>query len=475
MANDILQALHDLKGRWTMGGSAVEKAPPEWRTTIQDDPNPDLALLALAGQARQFVFRAIPGGQLSPVPTLPSLSLPTPPPHVRQLIRHFVQIQKWPTSQLSALIELLAGRGYVIHPADYMPLGFDSLPAVYAPWACWQQAKELDDASTKAGMISADNWEHWMPAERRSALILLRSQDAAAARDLIASQLPSLAAEERLRILESLGETLCKEDQALLERFSKDRSGKVRQLIAQYLARIGAVADDATTIEEFVSFFTVAKRTLRGGYRITANRLKTKAQRKRRSDLAGALSLQGFVQGLQLANAEELIAGWDHVDEDASDCLVRIVAATGNEKAAAALAAKITTLDGISAESFQLLFARLGKDGRRELLPSVLNNDDATFAASVFCAQGLWGELSLERLRSLRALKELKKLAGEDLTRSPVRQETLRQGLFSLGLLADQHAASELMQLFTEGRLYASDPMLGLLKLNASLPRGERL
>ena len=139
------------------------------------------------------------------------------------------------------------------------------------------------------------------------------------------------------------------------------------------------------------------------------------------------------------------------------------------------LASRITSLDGISAEAFHQLFERLGEESRRELLPRVLANDDSSFSAAFVCAEGLWGEITLEQLEPSRALKELCKLAGEDHSSRTPRQEMLHRGLFSLGLLADQAAASALLERLTHQNLFASDPMLGLLKLNACLPPGEPL
>lgn len=473
MESDLLSTLSDLKGRWMIGGPALEKAPTSWRVAVQADPRPELALLALAGQAMQFAVQATPGGELKASPPLPRLGLPTLPTQARQQFRNLVRAVKSAESH-NSVIRLLAARGYVVHPIDYMPKSFDGLPDVYAPWAAWQLREGGGDTGGH-DTINADNWDEWMPAERRAALSALRRTQPEAARELIADKAPSAAAEERVRIIEIMGARLSTEDQVMLERFSKDRSGKVRRLVGQYLARIGAVEDDPEEVAEYADFFSVAKRRLKGGYTVKANRLKTSAQRKRRGELAAKLNLHSLVRGLRLASEVELLSSWEHVDEEASDALVRIVAATGSEEAASTLASRITSLEGISAEAFQQLFDRLGKESRRELLPRVLENEDASFSAAVICAQGIWGEITFDQLKSLRALKELNKLTGEDHSRRTMRQETLRQGLFSLGLLADQAAAIELLKLFTDNHLFVSDPMLGLLKLNACLPPGEPL
>lgn len=475
MASDLLKTLDDIKSRWMIGGSALEKVPPSWRAVAASDPHSELVLLALAGQAMQFALQTTPGAEPRTLPPLPGLDLPAPPPEARQQFRNLVRVIKLPDSQIAAVIHLLAARGYVVHPTDYMPKDFHQAPDVYAPWASWHRAGELHEDSYEFDTINADNWDGWMPAERRAALSLLRRKRPEDARKLVAEKVPSLPAEERLRIIQTLGPSLGTEDRALLEGFTNDRSGKVRQLVAQYLARIGAAEDEAAEVAEYAEFFSVAKRRVRGGYKVTAKRLKTNPQRKRRGELAAKLSLRSVAEALQLGNEVELLNGWEHVDDDASDEMVRMVAATGSDQAVSALASRITSLDGISSDAFQLVLDRLSKESRRELIPRVLEYDDASFSATVVCARGLWGEIPFERLKSVRALKELKKLAGEDHSNKTMRLETLRDGLFSLGLLADQAAAMELLELFTGTNLYASDPMLGTLKLNACLPPGELL
>lgn len=474
MPTDLIKTLELLKGVWMIGGSATEKAPSSWRAIVEADPSPDSAMIVLAGQAMQFALRPTPGGQLAPLPMLPKLSLPTLSSQARLQFQNLVRVVRLSESQTQAVVQLLANRGFVFHPTDYSPRNFEALPEVYTPWVSWYQREKsrASDASAKYETLDADNWDHWMPAERRAALSLLRRGQPEVARELIADKTPTLSADERTRIIELLGENLSSDDQSLLEGFASDRSGRVRSLVEQYLARIGAVEDVAEDVAEYVDFFAVSKKLLRGGYKVTTKPTKTKAQRKRRSELAAKLSLRGFVKGLGLNKEEELIQGWEHSDHEASEALVQMVVTTGSEQAVAALATRITSLEGISGEALQQLFDRMGKESRRELLPRVLENSDASLSAALVCGQGLWGEISLRQIESLRAFKELRKLAGEG-DSNHQRQMTLRAGLFALGLLADQAAASALIKRFTDSGLFVSDPMLGLLKLNACLPLGE--
>jgi len=475
MTIELLTTLENLKAIWMMGGSAAERAPAAWREVVQQDPYPELALLALSGQAIQYALRPVSGVKLQTAPPIPRLRLPTPPDPVRQQIRNLDRVAKLSDPQMSGVIQLLASRGYAVHPLDYLPKQINQLPDFYAPWEAWDRAESPRGRASGAAELTAENWDDWMPADRRAALSVLRSQQPALARQLITEKASSLAAEERLRVLELLAIGLNSEDRTALEGFVDDRSGKVRILVQQYLARIGVVKDDPADLGEYAAFFSVGKRLLKRGLKITANPLKTDAQKKRRAELAAKLSLQGLVQGLKLPGEAELISGWEHGDAQASDDLVRMVAATGSEVAAALLAERLPELEGLSVEAFQLLFDRLGKASRRGLLPRVLENDGPRFTAALTCCQGMFGEVSWTKLKSLGALKALLKLCSEEAASKPVEQETLREGLYALGLLADQAAAEELLRAFTEKKLFASDPMLGILKLNACLPPGGTL
>lgn len=475
MTTELLKSLEYLKGIWMMGGSATEKAPSAWREAVQQDPYPDLALLALSGQAIQYALQPVPGGKLRSAQQLPRLRLPTPPDPARQQLRHLDRVAKLSEGQMNGIIHLLASRGYAVHPLDYLPKNIGQLPDLYSPWEAWDQSEQRESPQPKQAALSAENWDDWMPAERRTALSSLRRQQPAVAGELIADQAPSLAAEERLRVLEILAIGLSAADQSVLERFVEDRSGKVRVLVQQYLGRIGVIKDDPGDLEEYADFFAVGKRLLKRSLKITAKPLKTDAQKKRRAELAAKLSLQGFVQGLKLSNAADLVSGWEHADPQASDDLVRMVAATGSEQAAALLATRLPELEGLSVEAFQQLFARLGTESRRALLPQVLQNDDARFTAALICCHGMLGEIPSVELKSLTALKELGRLCDPEALIKPVNQETLRQGLYALGLLADHVAAGELIGMFTEKNLFASDPMLGILKLNQCLPPGGNL
>jgi hypothetical protein len=476
MTTDLLKSLDDLKGMWIMGGSALDKSPAVWRDGVQQVEHPELALLALAGQAISFAMKPLPPRELIAIPTLPKLHLPSPPEPARQVVRHLLRVVKLNEAQMAGVIRLLAARGYAVNPIDYMPKSFSQLPDLYAPWEAWERRDRTDSQQSSLlcdEAISSDNWDQWLPAERRRAMMQLRQRNPGAARDLLADKIAALPAEERFRLLELLVDNLSVDDQSFLKTLVQDRSSKVKQLSQQYLARLGAAPclDDDNI--EFINFFSITNFDLNGSVKVTANALKTPAQKKRRAVLASNISLQSFAAGLKLASDDEVVSGWEHVDPQASDEFVRIVASTGSERSVALLARRIDSLDGISAESLQMLFERLTPQSRRELLPHVLNNDEASFAATLMCCGDMLGEIPWKQLGPTVAFKELHKICQEESSANVVKREKLRQGLHALGLLADRMAADEILKVFTAANLFASDALLSVLKLNTCLPYND--
>ena len=475
MKTELLDQLDVLKGIWMIGGSALEKSPAGWRDRISEDTSPDVALVTIAGQAIQFALQPLPEADLKFVPCLPKLRLPPPPQSARQQICNLVRIANLDETQWSGVIRLLAARGYTVHPVDYFPKSFSKLPDLYEPWELWLRTDESATEVNQSTTMNTNDWKHLPPGERRQALSVLRKNQPAASRDWVLQNTPSLPADERLRVLEILKEGLCLEDQEVLEAFSKDRSSKVQSFVQRMLARLGVSQDLENEIAEFADFFDVTTKLLSRVRKIAAKPLKNESQKKRRNELSASLSLHSFAKGLSLSNEEELINGWEHIDAQASDILVRMVAATGSEHSAALLASRIISLNGISAEAFQQLFERMGNASRIELLPRVLQNDDASFVAALTCCQGMLGKIPWDMLEGVAALKQLKKLCIESASINAVQHSILRQGLYSIGLMADRDAAGKLLQEFAQEKLVTSDPMLGILKLNHSLPPGGTL
>ena len=473
MPSDFLQELESLKASWMIGGSSMGKLLDVWQESTRSDTFPELAMLALAGQAIQFGIRPIPAGELKRMPAIPKLKLPTIPAEARKEFQNVVRSAALTENQMSEVLHLLAARGYVIHPFDYFPKSYHQLPAVYAPWEAWQKADESLIQHEQDDEITAGNWQNWKPAERRTALASLRKEQPALARDLIAAMANSLPAEERARIIAILSDRLNSEDQGVLESFNGDRSAKVRQLTQQLLARIGVVQNDTAEVAEYVSFYTVTRGFIKRGANVTANQLKTEAQKNRRAELAAKISLQSFVKGLDLTEDAELINAWQYNDVKATEQLIQMVATTGSDSTVVLMATKIASNQGIQDDIRTQLYERLGDDARRQLLPKVLMADHPNLDVTLKFCRGKPGEMPWELISGMPVIIEMMNHGKEGSSQKTDNQHRLSQSLYGLGLLSDQHAANELIKLLSEHDCLISNPMVGLLKLNSHLPKGE--
>ncbi|MEV0217866.1 DUF5691 domain-containing protein [Streptomyces sp. NPDC050704] len=81
-------------------------------------------------------------------------------------------------------------------------------------------------------------WEEGLFAERVTLLTAIRSRDAAAARDLLATTWATERAEDRLMFLDSLRTGLCAADEPFLEQALADRSRNVRATAAELLSAL---------------------------------------------------------------------------------------------------------------------------------------------------------------------------------------------------------------------------------------------
>ncbi|MDJ0608926.1 MAG: DUF5691 domain-containing protein [Kiloniellales bacterium] len=471
---DLESHLSRIKARWLIGGAAAGQVPPEWQPIVGADGDAELRLVVLVGQASQIGFRPVPSAELTPSPGLPSLSLPCLPAPARARFRRVLGSLKPSKEQMSALLALLAGRGYVAHPADWMPDANDEgTPAVYGPWIAWQTSQE---AKSPQEELTEENWDLWWPAERRAALRALRVKDPSAAAALIVAKGAELKADQRLRVVELFAVGLSEIDVPYLEGLAADRSGKVKELAARLLARLGRIEDADESVVELAEFLKVGSSGLLDrGKTVSAKKLKTNAQRNRRRQLFDTLTLSGLAAALEMSELD-LVRVWRPTrDTEATIEFVSMVAQTGSD------AVQRPCLDHLLGDftgSLLILLplvARLDETARRDVAAEFITRDELTFEASVACAGerlGLATAREIEAAPAHRAfLDNLKKVLADDQGKRRQEEALLTEGLVNLGLLADQSAAAKLLEQVTAAGMMSVDPQLDLLHLNAALER----
>jgi hypothetical protein len=463
-----------MRAAWMAGRSALPACPPEWRAAAGEGVGAEAALVALAGHATQTVFRPTAPQGMALRPLLPRLPAPQPPAAARVRLRRLLTGRR-DESLVQPLINLLAARGYVTHPADWMPSPRDDwAPAIYAPWLTWAAAERSARQDDHLTLVAYDDWP-W--AERRAALAELRRHDPAAAREIVAAKAAAEPAERRLRLVEVLEERLEAADAPLLEGLLRDRSDRVQALAKRLLARLGHGSGDAELAAELAQMLEFAKLGLiRRRQVVRLKALKTQAQEKRRRDLMGLVTLRDLATALGVTEAalvEEPAEG----ETGVVLAFIELVAETGSDAARRSLLEALLAADGPAGLVLPLA-ARGGADERAALLPQAIGRETvADFTVTRGFAGPLLGTASGQHLFAAPAWRALEALLRDSVRdndkRPPQAEALLRTGLANLGLLADPAAAQRVIDTAVAAGFSAADPRLDILHLNAAL-RPER-
>ncbi|MEM8740345.1 MAG: DUF5691 domain-containing protein [Pseudomonadota bacterium] len=470
LAQDIAQDLARIKGRWMIGGPALDQAPADWQAMAVGDAEDELALLAIVGQATQLLFRPVPQ-DARPSKRLPRLSLPPLPDALRPMFRRLMDVAKPTGQQKTLILHLMAARGATVHPADWMPASVDDLPEVYAPWSDWRDRTAED----RPELLNAESWDDWMPAERRLALVAMRRDDPAQALALIAQHAPSLAAEQRYRLIQCLDVGLSVADAAFLRGLESDRSAKVRGLAAHMLSQLGQIDDDPETAAELAGFFAVqAAGVLHRRKIVLPTKLKTKAQQARRRDLFGVVSAAGFAAALGLS-VTEIVQMWTDKDPETIPDFAGMLARTGPADLIAPALDHLFSLSDISAASVAGLIDRLPSADRRRYVGRILQKDRSNLAPLVTCLQDDLGSIGLEVFAASGVLTTILQAAQAYAGAETASTDTdLKPALMHLGLLADAPTARALLDQLVGTGVISADPALAMLSFNAALT-GETL
>ena len=464
MADSILDALGPVLTRWTMGASALSSAPGDWRGALGNDPvEGELRLLALSGQFLGVTVVTEPEGALRALPDLPDLALPCIPAALRPLAQRAMAAAQ---GQMRSLFpHFLAARGWVMHPADWMPsANDDDAPEVYAPWRDWAVATTSGEVRARpVDALDANNWDDHWPAERRTALAELRARDPAGARALLEAKLAGESADARLRLVEVMAGSLSEADVPFLETVSaSDRAPKVKALAASLLARLGH-GGGGEDVAELAGFFTVqTKGLLRRTRVVQFLNQKTPAQAQRRLALFEAVDLGAFAAALGFDD-EALFDAWPwRTDHRADRALLTMMARSGPDALIARAVDSAARRDGIGAAGATILAPRLAPGARARAAVQLLQSGQAHFGMALEISRG--AARIDDPLATPVGLQWLAALAKPDAKSSEGADQ-----LFALGLLASRTGARRALDRLTAAGLLQADPRLDMIRLNAAL------
>lgn len=311
--------------------------------------------------------------------------------------------------------------------------------------------------------MTAENWGLLPPHGRYRDLAALHRSDPAAARALVAAVAPGLAADQRLRMLETLRPALGAGDADLLEDFAADRSSKVQALVRRQLAGLGRMTNGTVDALAEVGDYLKTKRVglIARGTAVGAVKLKTNAQRARRGDILGRLALDGLAGALDLA-ADALVEHWDF--GDATDVLFNVVAASGTDAQATRFATRALE-HGV--EVPEAVRDRLDDATRAGFAVRVLADDDWHLPSTRAWLARPVGQLDVTALAGAKHLPELVgRAVAED---KPAEAAKVAAALAFLGHALTRDAVSQLLDNLTKAGLMVVDPRLTLLRLNAAL------
>jgi hypothetical protein len=468
MAEAIFDGLGPVLTRWTMGGGAAMLAPSEWHADLGGDPaEAELRLLALSGQFLGTLVTAEPQGELHALPDVPKLAMPPLPDTLRPLARRILEGLR-ETRWRRDLLALLAARGWVLHPGDWMPAANDEdSPDVYAPWRDWAAGAAATDTARHApeDSLTAETWDDYWPAARGVALSQLRRRDPAAATALFAARFGGENADARLRLLGLLATGLSDADRPFLESLAGDRAPKVKALAAALLARLGhgpALGEEATELAGFFELRT--KGLLRRTRVIGVHPLKTTAQRTRRYTLFGAVDLGAFAAALGFA-PDELVATWPWGEDPQADHgLIDMVERTGTDDLVAALCTLLGGAVRLDVSGILTLQPRLNTGQRDQLARQVLRATGGTFHTALGI---VGGGAAIDGAIDTTAGAALLTALGS--AEDAARRADLIAEIQALGLIASRTAAQAAIERLGRTGLLAADPRLDLLRLNAAL------
>jgi hypothetical protein len=485
-SEEELQQLENLQRRWMIGSDEaldLQTLPSSWQPLIERLPTErhSLMALALASQYQSIVLTEPEPTDLFSQENLPDLAMPVISENLRGLFRRIILK---PDINPSPLLRLLLQRGYIAHPADWLPSAKENnLPEIYLPWSHWVAKGNQQGNNSPYGKLTADNWDQWYPAQRIAALKEMRFIDPADTRALITTCAANEPAEKRVKIIQALSINLSIDDIPALQDLLKDRSQKIAHLAAQFLARLGSnqsqpqESEAKELVTELAATYEIKKSGLfKKKKRLSPLKLKSKKQQALRSEQLEKVSLIDFATALQI-DINELASSWEFTNNRFHDNHAFITNAvntlpdSGIEALLENLLANINSEDR-SFALLQLLQARLSNTKRSSLMLELLQqrNTDIDFSDVFTFLDAPIQHLDWSALQTTEPWKTLIKSITENLKDNGyIDNYFINSEIITLGLFLPQNIAEKVLNHLTEIGMLGADPILDCLKLNTQL------
>lgn len=478
-----------LRKRWSIGNETeinTEALPDSWQHLLQVDrktpdgmPGQRLSALALISQYQLMMYR--PKAPLLTVrPPFPILELPTLIDTQRATFRRLTGQLARDTKNFSALLRLMARRGFSAHPADWLPdPGTDEalIPAIYQPWILWMREQcSGEDTDVE---LTTDNWDDFAPAERKALIAAMRRLNPAQARGLLDVCISRESAEHRLALLQLMQIRLTGDDIEFLRNLTADRSQKVKALSVQLLSQLNALdhesADNSDREQDRLSEGFQVKKSgfLQRRIVVEAQKLKRGKQTQLRLEQLASVTFQQFASILRIS-PQVLASGWrfdsNALQENHAFVLCAVQSA-GSEELDALLRNLIEEHDSDQLGTLLKTFSpRLETLQKRESFTLLQNKQGMGITDWLNFFGEIDIELDWQQLKACRAgrdfLAELKKSVSND---GYAQQPSLQAQLNALALLLNRPDAELALEHLIHVGMLRMDPALELLKFNVQL------
>lgn len=488
--NEEQELIEQLQRRWMIGSDeplSLDALPQSWRPIIETQAveRHSIMTLALASQHQCVLFQPEPPGDLIHHTPLPDLQQPLIPQRLRPLFRRIIKnVNKQAALKPGILLELLLRRGYIAHPADWLPSAADEeLPDIYLPWCQWAATEIGTHNSHDSESLNADNWDDWYPAQRISQLKALRFKDSAMARILVETCAHKEPADKRLRVIQTLAINLCEDDVTYLQELLKDRSQKIVTLAAQYLARLGkgirtkTDSKESNNAKELAQGYELKKTgIIKKRVQVSPLKLKSKKQQAIRSEQLENTLLSDFADTLGI-NVTQLAASWQFSENRPHDNQafvansVNTLAEDGIERLIENILNYIAT-DDAELHLLHMLTPRLSESRRSSLMGEIVKKHSINFSFRDYLSFSHTPliELHWNTLKSTRPWKSLEKEIKKDLEENGyIDSHAIARELSALGMFLPQEAAAQTLNAIFDLGVLRADPITDHLKFNADL------
>lgn len=486
------QSLIDqLQAQWMIGSDQplnLGTLPSSWKRLLEQLPSDRIPIIALAltGQHQSVLFQSQVPDNLLPHPLLPELNQAVIPSALRPHFRRVLEsLDKLSGIEHAVFLRFLFHRGYVAHPADWLPSSKDErLPEIYLPWCHWVNNEV--NIRNENERLTKENWDEWYPSTRLIKLKQLRFENASAARTLIERCAMSEPADKRLKIIETLSTNLTIEDQDFLLTLLDDRSQKITLLASQYLARLGyrnhniEGNKEDNSAQELADGFKLKKSGfLNRHLQILPLKLNNTKQLFR-SELLGNVPLGEFSNALCI-ELPELVSNWQFEKNYKHDNQLFIINATNTlpDDQIQSLINNLLAYLQSNNDEFNLLstlLPRIKEDERRALIIELLHNP--SFGISFYHCHFYLPEpvvdLTWTKLKATAAWKNLHKLLAIELNEnSYIKDLIISRELIALGLILPVDTANQVITAIIEMGGLRADPTIDCLKFNVEIKSGK--